>query len=44
MRRCWPFLRAAGPVLPAATWVQVQRLYSASFVLEVEVTAEYPGK
>jgi enamine deaminase RidA (YjgF/YER057c/UK114 family) len=30
-----------GPALPAATWVQVQRLYSPSLVLEVEVTAEY---
>jgi len=28
--------------LPAATWVQVQRLYLPSFVLEVELTAEYP--
>jgi 2-iminobutanoate/2-iminopropanoate deaminase len=31
-----------GPSLPAATWVQVQRLYLPSFVLEVELTAEYP--
>ena len=31
-----------GPTLPAATWVQVQRLYLPSFVVEVEVTAEYP--
>jgi enamine deaminase RidA (YjgF/YER057c/UK114 family) len=31
-----------GPALPAATWVQVQRLYLPSFVLEVELTAEYP--
>ena len=28
--------------LPAATWVQVQRLYLPSFVVEVEVTAEAP--
>jgi enamine deaminase RidA (YjgF/YER057c/UK114 family) len=28
--------------LPAATWVQVQRLYQPSFVLEVELIAEYP--
>ena len=27
---------------PAATWVQVQRLYDPSFVLEVEVQAKYP--
>lgn len=31
-----------GSRLPAATWVQVQRLYSPSFVLEVEVIAHYP--
>lgn len=31
-----------GQILPAATWVQVQRLYLPSFVLEVELTAEYP--
>lgn len=31
-----------GPTLPAATWVQVQRLFSPSFVLEVELIAEYP--
>lgn len=31
-----------GTSLPAATWVQVQRLYIPSFVVEVEVTAEYP--
>jgi 2-iminobutanoate/2-iminopropanoate deaminase len=29
-----------GQHLPAATWVQVQRLYDASFVVEVEVIAE----
>jgi enamine deaminase RidA (YjgF/YER057c/UK114 family) len=28
--------------LPAATWVQVQRLFLPSFVLEVELIAEYP--
>ena len=31
-----------GPTLPAATWVQVQRLYLPSLVLEVELTAKYP--
>lgn len=31
-----------GATLPAATWVQVQRLYLPSFVVEVEITAEYP--
>ena len=31
-----------GSTLPAATWVQVQRLYLPSFVVEIEVTAEYP--
>ena len=31
-----------GQVLPAATWVQVQRLYLPAFVVEIEVTAEYP--
>jgi len=30
-----------GASLPAATWVQVQRLYLPSFVLEVELVAEY---
>jgi len=28
--------------LPAATWVQVQRLYSPAVILEVELIAEYP--
>jgi len=28
--------------LPAASWVQVQRLYLPSYVVEVELTAEYP--
>lgn len=28
--------------LPAATWVQVQRLYTPAIVLEVELLAEYP--
>lgn len=28
-----------GQNLPAATWVQVQRLYAPSFVVEVELTA-----
>ena len=31
-----------GTSLPAATWVQVQRLYAPAFVLEVELTATYP--
>lgn len=31
-----------GASVPAATWVQVQRLYEPSFVVEVELTAEYP--
>ena len=31
-----------GQTLPAATWVQVQRLYQPSFVVEIELTAEYP--
>ncbi|HEX9472711.1 MAG TPA: RidA family protein [Steroidobacteraceae bacterium] len=30
-----------GSTLPAATWVQVQRLYLPSFVVEIEVTAEH---
>ena len=31
-----------GSTLPAATWVQVQRLYLPSFVVEIELTAELP--
>ncbi len=31
-----------GATLPAATWVQVSRLYLPSFVVEVELTARYP--
>jgi enamine deaminase RidA (YjgF/YER057c/UK114 family) len=31
-----------GESLPAATWVQVERLYLPSFVVEIELTAEYP--
>jgi enamine deaminase RidA (YjgF/YER057c/UK114 family) len=31
-----------GGHLPAATWVQVQRLYDARLVLEVELVAEHP--
>ena len=31
-----------GTTFPAATWVQVQRLYLPSFVVEVELVAEYP--
>ena len=30
-----------GATVPAATWVQVQRLYVPSLVLEVELTAVY---
>jgi 2-iminobutanoate/2-iminopropanoate deaminase len=32
-----------GSTFPAGTWVQVQRLYSPAFVLEVELIAEYPN-
>lgn len=32
----------ANTPLPAATWVQVQRLYTPAIVLEVELVAEYP--
>lgn len=31
-----------GQSFPAATWVQVQRLYLPSFVVEIELIAEYP--
>lgn len=31
-----------GDTFPAATWVQVQRLYDPSFVVEVELQARYP--
>jgi 2-iminobutanoate/2-iminopropanoate deaminase len=31
-----------GHEFPAATWVQVQRLYLPAFVVEIEVTAQYP--
>jgi enamine deaminase RidA (YjgF/YER057c/UK114 family) len=31
-----------GSDFSAATWVQVQRLYRPAFVVEVEVTAEFP--
>ncbi len=30
-----------GKDFPAATWMQVERLYSPSFVVEVELTAEF---
>jgi len=30
-----------GASLPAASWVQVQRLYLPSYVLEVELTAQF---
>jgi enamine deaminase RidA (YjgF/YER057c/UK114 family) len=32
----------AAPAFPAATWVQVSRLYTPALVLEVELVAEYP--
>jgi enamine deaminase RidA (YjgF/YER057c/UK114 family) len=32
----------ANTPLPAATWVQVQRLYTPALVLEVELVAEFP--
>ena len=31
-----------GSDFPAATWVQVQRLYLPAFVVEIEVSAEFP--
>ena len=31
-----------GDTFPAATWVQVQRLYVPSLVVEVELIAVYP--
>ena len=31
-----------GSTFPAATWVQVQRLYLPAFVVEIEVSAEFP--
>jgi 2-iminobutanoate/2-iminopropanoate deaminase len=31
-----------GSEFPAATWVQVQRLYTPAFVVEVEITAQLP--
>ena len=31
-----------GSEFPAATWVQVQRLYLPSFVVEVELVAQFP--
>jgi 2-iminobutanoate/2-iminopropanoate deaminase len=34
--------RFYGDSLPAATWIQVQRLFLPSFVVEVELIAEYP--
>ena len=34
--------RFYGDSLPAATWVQVQRLFLPSLVVEVELIAEYP--
>ena len=33
-----------GSDYPAATWVQVQRLYTPAFVVEVELTAAFPDK
>jgi len=31
-----------GETVPAATWVQVQRLYAPALVVEIELVAEYP--
>jgi len=31
-----------GADFPAATWVQVQRLYLPAFTVEIELTAEFP--
>jgi 2-iminobutanoate/2-iminopropanoate deaminase len=31
-----------GARFPAATWVEVRRLYLPQFVVEIELTAEYP--
>jgi enamine deaminase RidA (YjgF/YER057c/UK114 family) len=31
-----------GEAVPAATWVQVQRLYAPALVVEIELVAEYP--
>ncbi len=31
-----------GQDFPAATWVQVQRLYTRAFVVEIELIAEFP--
>ncbi len=33
-----------GNDFPAATWVQVQRLYAPAYVVEVELTAVYPDQ
>jgi enamine deaminase RidA (YjgF/YER057c/UK114 family) len=33
-----------GTWFPSATWVQVERLFMPSFVLEVEVVAHFPGR
>jgi len=33
-----------GTDFPAATWVQVQRLYTPALVVEVELTAVFPDK
>ncbi len=33
-----------GGALPAATWVQVQRLYRPNYVLEVELVARFPAR
>jgi enamine deaminase RidA (YjgF/YER057c/UK114 family) len=31
-----------GADFPSGSWVQVQRLYSPAFVVEIEITAEFP--
>ena len=33
-----------GTWVPSATWVQVERLFMPSFVLEVELVAHFPGR
>jgi enamine deaminase RidA (YjgF/YER057c/UK114 family) len=33
-----------GTTFPAATWLQVSRLYSPKLVLEIELTATFPSK
>jgi len=37
-----PFYVDAQPLFPAATWIQVPRLYTPSHVLEIELVAVFP--